>query len=167
MDGDLINYDVMSGGSNVTRNNFEEDNFYSADGTDDLFFSEARGRGRARRSAKREEKARRRSVREDKGQQRQDRRNLRVQSGTESRSLRAQAKLGDSTAKNRLAESLSSESTVSTRAAAAEVGAAATTPDGLPAKQGMSKNTMIALGIGAVLLVGVFYVMSQRGKSGK
>lgn len=166
MDGDLINYDVMSGGSNVTRNNFEEDNFYSADGTDDLFFSEARGQGRARRAARRDKRSNKKSVRQDKGQQRQDRRNLRTQSGAEARSLRAQAKLGDSTAKNRLAESLS-ESTVSTRAAAAEVGAAATTPDGLPVKQGMSKNTMIALGIGAVLLVGVFYVMSKRGKSGK
>lgn len=169
LDGEVISYDVMPGGAAVTRDNFDDQNFYPADGGDVYAtfeqlpsFSNASGRGRARRQERRAKRDERRSGR-------QTRRTERTASKNAARETRAQAKYETAASQGKLAESLGAENR--TRAQEQLIAptsmsasqSSSTTPD----KKGLSTNAMIGIGVGAVVVIGIVYMMTRKGKTGK
>jgi hypothetical protein len=176
LDGEVVNFDVMPGGATVKENYLDQDNFYPASGDpyatfDELpSFSNASGRGRARRQQ-------RRDTRQTRKQDKNTRKNTRVESKAAAREMRgtaamtrAEAKRGTAESQGRLAETLGSEAPVSNRSQEQLVAAQSTvnnTPAAALDKKGLSTNAKIGIAVGAVVLIGVVYMMTKGKNSGK
>jgi hypothetical protein len=191
LDGELIDYEVLGGGSDVKKN-YKEEFFADADGSNSGMFygvdnecpgnySNALGDPYASfmnlpsfknadgdysnaggflsgTMLDKKERARRRSLREDKQKQRQERRNLRTSSTAEARLTKAGAKQTAAEGQKAAAESLGKESQSDVALAQALSQKPADAPKGLStgAKVG------IALGVLAILGVGVYLVMKNK-----
>jgi hypothetical protein len=194
LDGELIDYEVLGGGSDVKRN-YKEEFFADADGSDSGMFygadnecpgnylnaqgdpyasfmnlpsfskadgdySEARGRGGLFSGTilDKKERARRRARKESRQDERQLRRTERTMSKSDARKTKAGAKATTAEGQRLAAESLGKESQSDVALAQALAQKPAETKKGLStgAKVG------IALGVLAVLGVGVYLVMKNK-----
>lgn len=183
LDGELIDYEVLGGGSDVKRN-YKEEFFADADGDSGMFYgadakdpygsfmdlpswnkadgdySNAGGllKGTFIDSKKR---ARRRARKESKQDERQMRRTERTLSKADARKTKAGAKATAAEGQRLAAESMGKESQSDVALAQALAQKPAETSKGLStgAKIG------IALGVLAVLGVGVYFVMKKKSNS--
>jgi len=183
LDGELIDYEIVGGGSDVKKN-FKEEFFADADGDSGMFYgaqgndpygsfmdlpswskadgdySEARGflKGTI---LDRKERARRRARKEARQDERQMRRTERTMSKSEARKVKAGAKATAAEGQRLAGESLGKESQ-SDVALAQALSQPSTQP-----KQGMSTGAKVGIAIGvlAVLGVGVYLVMKNKSNA--
>ena len=147
MDGEVIDFEVMPGSAKVS-DMYDNENFYPFDGDE---FSYAIG-DRLRSGFQRLSS----NIKERKDR-RQDRRDTRVASKADARTLKAESKLTQAEASREAAKGLADPS--------ADIALAnAMASQGTPKTEGMSTGVKIAIGIGALAVVGTiaYFLMKKK-----
>lgn len=162
LDGEVIDYDISQAVNPPQKPAFDQDNFYPADGTNDLFFSEARGKGKARRASKKAAKqTKRQGTILDKNERaaRRTRRGELITSINNRQDARVSRKQGEADTQREMVRGLG-DTAIQDRSMTV-------LPESATPTTGMSTTAKVGIALGILAVVGIGYMMFKGKKSGK